>query len=467
MKLIGYQILTFVTIFFFAGTRESLADDLFDSNWASLPKILEQINAPEFPDSDFNITEFGAKPGKEIDSLPAISKAIAQCNQSGGGKVVVPPGEWFAKGPIHLKSNVNLHISEGATIFFSNDPQDFLPVVFTRFEGTEVMSYSPLIYAFEQENIAITGKGTVDGQAANGKWWNWKGRWGGGATKTGWKDGDPNQASSIEILAKMVDDNVPPEKRIFGEGHFLRSSFVQPYRCKNVLIEGITIHRSPMWIIHPVLSTNVTVRGATVDSHGPNNDGCNPESCKNVLIEECFFNTGDDCIAIKSGRNADGRRIGVPSENIVVRNCTMRDGHGGVVMGSEMSGGVKNVFVENCKMDSPHLERAIRLKSNSLRGGYLENMFVRNLEVGVVSDAVFRINLEYWGESGDFLPSVRNVFIEDVKSKKSKYPMYLVGLPEYPIKNLHIRNCEFENASKPSIIEHVNDLTLENVSQPR
>ena len=174
-----------------------------------------------------------------------------------------------------------------------------------------------------------------------------------------------------------------------------------------MLIEGVTFTNSPMWIINPVLCENVTVRGVTVDSHGPNNDGCDPESCRNVLIEDCVFDTGDDCIAIKSGRNADGRRIGVPSENIIIRDCQMKDGHGGVVLGSEMSGGIRNVFVENCEMDSPNLDRAIRLKSNSLRGGYLENLFVRNVKVGQVADAVVRINLNYDKDRGEHPPTVR------------------------------------------------------------
>jgi polygalacturonase len=265
----------------------------------------------------------------------------------------------------------------------------------------------------------------------------------------------------------MAEAVTPADERVFGEGKRIRPNFLQPYRCKNVLIEGITITNSPMWLTHPVLCENVTVRGVTALSHGPNNDGCNPESCRNVLIEECNFDTGDDCIAIKSGRNADGRRIAAPSENIIVRNCNMKDGHGGVVLGSEMSGGIRNVFVENCRMSSPELERAIRLKSNSLRGGYLENMFVRNVEVGEVSDAVVRINLEYASDRGEHFPQVRNIFIENVTSQKSRHPLYLVGLPERPIQNVSIKNCSFANASHPSVIEHVQLLRLDDYNQPR
>src|ERR1043165_6238828 len=197
----------------------------------------------------------------------------------------------------------------------------------------------------------------------------------------------------------MGDQGLPVAKRVFGEGDFLRPNFIQPYRCRNVLIEDVSIVRSPMWEIHPALCTNVTVRGVKISSHGPNNDGCDPESCRDVLIENCVFDTGDDCIAIKSGRNNDGRRVAVASENLIVRNCTMKDGHGGVVIGSEISGDCRNVFVENCKMDSPNLERALRFKSNAQRGGVLENIFMRNVEIGRVAEAVLTIDLIY--EEGD------------------------------------------------------------------
>ena len=260
----------------------------------------------------------------------------------------------------------------------------------------------------------------------------------------------------------MGEDNVPPRERIFGEGHKLRPNFVQPYRCKNLLIEGVTFTNSPMWIINPVLCENVTVRGVTVNSHGPNNDGCDPESCRNVLIDKCFFDTGDDCIAIKSGRNADGRRIGVPSENFIIRGCTMRDGHGGVVLGSEMSGGIRNVFVEDCDMESPNLDRAIRLKSNTMRGGYLENLYVRNIRVGQVADAVVRINLNYDKDRGDHPPAVRNIFISGVTSEKSKYAFYFAGLDDSKIENVVIENCTFRNVQKPSVFQNVVDVTLEN-----
>ncbi len=256
----------------------------------------------------------------------------------------------------------------------------------------------------------------------------------------------------------MGEDGVPASDRRFGADHHLRPNFVQPYGCHNVLIEGVTFANSPMWILNPVLCQNVTIRGVTVSSHGPNNDGCDPDSCRDVLIEKCTFDTGDDCIAIKSGRGADGRRIGVPSENIIIRGCQMKDGHGGVVLGSEMSGGIRNVFVEDCKMGSPNLVRAIRLKSNSSRGGYLENLFVRNLRVSEVKEAVVRINLQYDKDRGTHYPSVRNIQLQNITSDKSKRPFYFVGLPKAKITNVLIEDCTFEDVSQPSVFEYTDDV---------
>ncbi|HYO25189.1 MAG TPA: glycoside hydrolase family 28 protein [Lacipirellulaceae bacterium] len=419
--------------------------------WHMLDAILADIKPPSFPERDFPITAHGAVEGGKQDCREAVAKAIQACHSAGGGRVVVPAGKWLVAGPIHLKSHVNLHLAEGAHVLFSPTFSDYLPNVLARFEGTEVMNYSPLIYALDQENIAITGSGTLDGQASAENWWGWK---------TGGSDGDAGK------LIAMADKGIPPEQRVFGAGYHLRVNFIQPYRCKNLLIEGVHIVRSPMWEINPVLCKNVTVRGVSISSHGPNNDGCNPESCNGVLIENCTFDTGDDCIAIKSGRNADGRRLATPSENIVIRGCTMKDGHGGVTLGSEMSGGIRNVFVEDCYMSSPNLDRAIRLKSNSRRGGYLENLFVRNIEVGEVKEAVLHIDLRYMKETGDFNPTVRNIYLENVSSKKSEHPLYLLGIEAAPIDNVVITNCRFENADKPSVLEFVDSLLLRNVTQP-
>jgi polygalacturonase len=414
--------------------------------WDAVPGIVARIRQPKFADRDFNITNYRAAADGKSDCKPAIDKAIAACIAAGGGRVVIPPGVWFVRGPIHLKSGVNLHLVKGATVRFSTIPTDYLPTVLTRFESNEVMNFSPLIYAHNQENIAITGSGTFDGRAGKKTWWDWK--------SSGRKDS--------ESLRQMGEENVPANDRVFGGVHQLRPNFVQPHSCRNVLIEGVTFVNSPMWILNPVLCQNVTIRGVTVSSHGPNNDGCDPESCRDVLIEKCTFDTGDDCIAIKSGRDADGRRIGVPSENIMIRGCEMKDGHGGVVLGSEMSGGIRNIFVEDCVMDSPNLERAIRLKTNSRRGGYLENLFVRRVRVGQVKEAVVRINLQYDKDRGEHYPIVRNIHLQNVTSEKSGRPFYFVGLENAKISNVVIEDCTFKNAAQPSVFENVEEVRLHN-----
>ena len=426
-----------------------------DTSDSEQTAILRRIQAPSFPKKDFDITRYGAKAGGADDCTESIRKAIAACAAAGGGRVVVPAGI-FLTGAIHLDSNVNLHVSDGATLRFSPDPAHYLPVVYTRWEGTECMNYSPLIYAFGKTNIAVTGAGTLDGGSDEAHWWNWKG----GARRTG-----PNQNEDRNALVASADRNVPVAERVYGAGHYLRPNFIQPYRCTNVLLEGFTVKNSPMWELNPVLCTNVTVRGVSIDTHGPNNDGCDPESCTDVLIENCTFNTGDDCIAIKSGRNADGRRVNVPCSNLIIRNCDMKDGHGGVSIGSEVSGGIRNVFVENCRMSSPSLQRALRIKTNSHRGGAIENIYFRNVTVGQVAEAVIEVDFFYEeGEGGPFKPVVNNVVVSDVTSTKSKYGLYLRGYKSAPIRGLTVSKCTFENAAKDNLIENVESVKMSGVT---
>src|SRR5262245_46536115 len=429
--------------------------DMRATGWATVRAILARIKAPKFPARDFNIANCGAVADGTSDSTEAIRKAIAACNAAGGGRVVVPAGI-FLTGAIHLKSNVNLYLSDGATLKFSTDPEKYLPVVYTRFEGTECMNYSPLIYAFEQENIAVTGSGTLDGSASDQNWWKWTRR----------SEGTEALArASVRKLLDFGERGVPVKDRIFGKGEYLRPNFIQPYRSRNILIEGIKITNSPMWEIHPVLSTNITVRKVQISSHGPNNDGCNPESSRDVLIEDCVFDTGDDCIAIKSGRNNDGRRIGVPSENIIVRNSTMKDGHGGVVMGSEISGGVRNVFVEGCKMDSPNLERALRFKSNAVRGGVVENIFMRNVEIGRVAEAIVTVDFLYeTGPNGPHKPIVRNVTVENVQSASSPRVLWIAGFAGATIDNISFSNCTFRGVEASEQVEHAGSISFKNVT---
>ncbi len=426
------------------------------AGWARVDAILARIVPPVFPDRGFDITKYGAAGDGAKLCTDAFRQAVAACAQAGGGRVVVPAGR-FLTGAIRLKSGVDLHVSEGATIAFSREPKDYLPVVFTRWEGVELMNYSPFIYAHGERNIAVTGKGTLDGQAGPNDWWPWKGA----------RDLPP-EATQLAARARLLDmaaRGVPVAERVFGDGSKLRPNFIQPYRCQNVLIDGVTIVNSPMWEIHPVLCTNVTVRHVVINSHGPNNDGCDPESCRDVLIEGCTFDTGDDCIALKSGRNEDGRRVNVPIENVVVRGCIMKDGHGGVVIGSEASGGARHIFAEKCWMNSPNLDRALRIKTNSVRGGYIEHVYMRDCVVGEVAEAVVTVNLFYEeGDKGKFPPPVRDIEVRNVTSRKSQYGLLLRGYAHTPIRDVRIIDCTFDNVAKDDIVEGVTGLTLTNVS---
>jgi polygalacturonase len=443
-----------------SASRSRATDTGSQEAWDRAADIARHIRPPSFPDRVFDITKFGAAPdGSRVTS--AIARAIDACAKAGGGRVVVPAGR-FVTGAIHLQSNVNLHLEADAVLAFDTDPASY-PLVFTRWEGIELMNYSPLIYARRQKNIAITGKGLLDGQGSDRHWWSWKGPWG-GTTPYGWTEGMPDQRPARRKLFQMAEEQVPVEKRVFGDGSLLRPPLVQPYDCENVLIEGIRLRNSPFWTIHPVLCRNVTLRNVRVDGHGPNNDGVDPESVDHMLIEDCSFDTGDDCIAVNSGRNADGRRLATPSQNILVRNCRMKEGHGGVVVGSQISGGARWVFAETCQMDSPDLWYAIRFKNNALRGGLLENFYYRDIEVGQVGRAAITCDFNYEeGANGAFVPRLRHVVVERLRVKHAVRVLDSQGLPHAPVGNLTLRDCEFGGVTLPSIVKHTNAVNLENV----
>lgn len=410
--------------------------------WVELyPEIEKAIQAPTFRDKDYPIFKYGKKSNTEgYLYTELINKVIDRCSKEGGGRVVIPAGTWLT-GPITLKSNVNLHLEEGATLLFTSDLKEY-PIVRTRWEGVDCYNYQPMVYAFEQENIAITGKGTLDGGGKFENWWRMC-----GARHFGWEEGIVSQKIGRPILLEWNEKGVPVEQRRLGDGYGMRVQLVNPMMCKNVLIEGVTMLRSPFWVIHPALCDNVIVRNVHVQNEGPNGDGCDPDACKNVLIEGCYFDTGDDCIAIKSGRNRDGRD-GRPSENIIVRNCRMKNGHGGVVIGSEISGGYRNLFVENCQMDSPLLDRVIRIKTNNCRGGIIENVYVRNVEVGECKEAVLKINLIYDPKeicNRAYAPIVRNVYLDNVTCKKSKYGVYIDAYDDRcNVYNVEVKNSSFD-----------------------
>jgi len=425
----------------------STAQPAHAAGWDDMRQILDRIRAPVFPRKDFPAARYGATADGRTDCSAAIARAIEACSQAGGGRVVLPKGVCLA-GPIHLKSNVNLFLPAGTTVAFTTDPARYLPAARSRWEGTELMNYAALVQAYGQENIAVTGEGTLDGGAGPEHWWPW--------TKSA--------AADRNALVEMGARDTPVEERVFGQGHFLRPSLFQPRDSRNVLIEGVTVKNSPMWQITPLYCSNVIIRGVRIVGHGPNNDGCDPDSCTDVLIDNCSFDTGDDCIAIKSGRNRDGRRVACPTENVVIRGCRMKDGHGGVTIGSEMSGGVRNVFVEDCRMDSPNLNQAMRFKTNAQRGGVIENVYFRNLAVGEVSGAVLQIDCLYEeGANGPERPVVRNIEVRNVSSRKSRYALDLRGLAASPIRDVRLADCDFQNAAQPNVVENVTGLECTNV----
>jgi len=428
--------------------------------WELAAVIESEIKTTSFRTDTFNIVDFGAQViDTTLLNTEAINAAIKMCNSASGGVVLIPDGTWLT-GPINLLSNVNLHLSDNAKLLFSIDYAQYLPPVLTRWEGMDCYNIHPLIYAIEANNIAITGKGTIDGQASNDTWW-----WMNGNTNYGWKDGMNSQnLSGRPLLLSYEQDQTPVEERIFGIEGALRPQLINLYRCNTVLIENVTIKNSPFWVIHPVMTDSFILRGVTIMSKGPNSDGCDPESCSDVLIEDCFFDTGDDCIAIKSGRNNDGRKWNIPSKNIIVRNCRMAAGHGGVVVGSEISGGFSNLFVENCEMDSPDLLRVIRIKTSLCRGGVIENVNVRNVKVGICSEAVLKINLKYDPEepcARDFPPFVRDVTLENVTSEGSNYGIYIVGLDEsVNVSDITVKDCSFNGVKEGNSISGAKGLKL-------
>ena len=419
-------------------------------------QIEKSIQAPQISGKDYLVTKFGAKAtNTAIVNQQAIQKAIDKCSKNGGGRVIIPAGQTILTGAISLKSHVNLCIEEGAVLQFVYEPELY-PIVETSWEGLECFNLSPCIYAFKQTDIAITGKGTIDGSGSKETWWPWC-----GSSIFGWKEGMLSQKTEArprllkngEDGIPMYDENGQPSpERVFTAKDRLRPQLVSFNKCERILIEDVTMLRSPFWVIHPVHSTDIIVRGVKMINDGPNGDGCDPECCDRVLIENCYFSTGDDCIAIKSGRNRDGRERNMPSKNIIIRNCRMKDGHGGVVIGSEISGGCQNVYAHDCVMDSPDLDRVLRIKTNSCRGGVIENINLRDIKVGQCGEAVIKINLDYEHNEiccRGYNPIVRNINIENITCEKSKFGTLIIALDTIcNVYDVNIKNCSFNGVAQ-------------------
>lgn len=395
---------------------------------------------PVFPDRSVRITDFGAEEGGKAKNTDAINKAIENLSGKGGGKVVVPKGKWLT-GPIVLLSNINLYLEEGAELLFSQDFDDYLPAVLTNWEGSEVYSYQPFIYAVNQKNIAITGKGILNGQ---GKPW-WEQRTNGDAFR-----------NSNDLLQQMNEDEIPLSERRFGSlEKYLPPVFFGPLHCKNVLLEGVTFKYGAFWTINPSFCNNLIVRRLYVLTNGeygdtPNGDGINPNSCQNVLIEYNTLDTGDDCITIKAGRNKDGRRIGIPCKNILIRHNKGLQGHGGIVIGSEMSGGVENLYAHDCEFYGT--DRAIRIKTARGRGGYVRNCWFKDIVADTIEREAIRINMMYTGgdrlpkqEVNEGTPVIENIHYENIRCQYSKRNIIqIIGIPEMPVRNVFFKNINLE-----------------------
>lgn len=575
-----------------------LAATMIEDPWQKAQDIVDRLAKPlKFRAADYRITDFGAvtcelKKVKawisfeEQDNLstpvanakdiyPAITQAIKACHEAGGGRVLVPAGNWYCAGPIVLLSNVNVHLQKGAHIYFSNNPEDYAKygsfdcgpngkLVISRWQSNDCLNFSPMVYAYGQDNIALTGddwSSILDGQGGvpfdeNGDcWWTWKGKQKtinsvGQNTTPNYKHGKRSEntvnelnLSNLEKIAPQLDEKqrlriqgdndkwrvdanylpslseagVPLGKRVFGMGHNLRPPMIQFISCTNVLMQGYQVNHTPFWQHHPVHCRNVVIRNVMAKSHGPNSDGFDPEACDHVLVESCTFDSGDDCIAIKAGKNLD-TQYG-PSQNIVIQNCTMQSGHGAVTLGSEMAGGIQNVYAQNLLFENINwatnpLNTAIRLKTNMNRGGYLKNFFVRNINipngvqtspsfytslpgspiqsktVATAAGAVITFDCDYAPVSDNVRtrpPVVTNVHISNVKvgnvtTKNGKFSCFqaivILGPVAsdyngeeknpviFPVTNVTISDCQFGtpvNAASPLYLYNVKGLELKNV----
>jgi polygalacturonase len=407
---------------------------------AKADSIVNRIQLPVIPPFQINVLQLGAKGDSVSNNKAVFDKAMAWCKKNNGGTIIVPKGIYKINGPIHFVSNVNLKLEKGAKIKFSDKPEDYLPMVLTSWEGTMLYNYSPLIYAYECTNIAITGEGTIDGE--------------GGKT---WKSFKAKEEAGKKLSREMNHNTIPLKDRKLGEGYFLRPQMIQFFNCKNILVENIRIENSPFWCLHLLKSQSITVRGVSYKSLNYNNDGIDPEYAKDVLIENVTFDNGDDNVAIKAGRDHEGRaNATTPSENIVIRNCNFKGLHG-VVIGSEMSAGVQNVYVENCKTVG-YLKRGIYLKTNADRGGFIRNVFVRNVQLDEVEDCLY-ITANYHGEGSGFQSEILNVSFSDISCNKATASGIVIqGFPDKKIRNISLNNIDIkwaQNAISSTNAENV------------
>tara|TARA_B100000941_G_C28506814_1_gene557886 strand:- start:1833 stop:3266 length:1434 start_codon:yes stop_codon:yes gene_type:complete len=430
-------------------------------NWEQEVKSkTTSISVPLVKDKIYNLSKH-----KEEITTSVIQKFINTCSSNGGGKVIIPSGEYNNIGKIELKSNVWLHFEKGVVINFSTNKEDFLPMILTSWEGNDVYNFSSFIHAEGQNNIAITGDAILNGNGSKSLWWNWKDK------SLPVSERQENHPDIRPRLLKQNRDKVPVNERKYGIESKLRPYFMTLRKCKNVHIKGITLTNSPMWNIHPLMSENIIIDSVTIISpnNSPNTDGINPESSKNILIQNCTISVGDDCIAIKSGRNNDGRSRNMPSEDIYIRNCTFANGHGGVVIGSELSGGVRNVIVENCNMSSPNLLRALRIKSNEYRGAFVKNIIMRDVKIDTIGGPIVGINMDYKSYSNEktsekYHTLCDEILVENITCNFANQGWLINGSKYLPIDNVTFKNWDIRSVKYGIHNKNVNRVQLNNIN---
>lgn len=422
------------------------------------PFAMPPVTAPDFADCPmFPITDHGASQQDQSATQAALATAIAAAHKAGGGTVLVSAGTW-PTGPVHLKSNVNLHLAEGATLLFSDNPADYLPAVQTSWEGIECFNYSPLIYALEAENVAITGSGTL--RAKLDRWSEWYAR-------------PPAHMQALVALYTMARTGVPIKQRQMAVGNNnMRPHFLQFNRCKRVLVEGVSIEGSPFWTIHPLLCRDVTIRAVSVRAHGHNNDGVDPEMSENVLIENCSFDQGDDAISVKSGRDMDAWRLAVPCRNVVVRNCRILNGHQLLAVGSELSAGIENIWVDNCHFTGDGkgadgwavpIANLLFVKTNERRGGFVRNIHMSQITATTIEGSVLGVETDVLYQWRTLLPTyerrltpIEGLHVSNVAVQKAGHICRILGEAEQPVSDVRLTHVRVAKViGEPTLLQNV------------
>lgn len=407
----------------------------------SAPFAMPVIAIPDFSASPrFPITDFGADQRDQRKTSTAIAAAITAANAAGSGIVVIPPGIW-PTAKIHLKSNVNLHVAKDATLLFSEHPADYLPPVLSSWEGLECYNYSPLVYAFDCDNVAITGEGKL--KAKLDVWREWYKR-------------PTAHMDALVALYKLAAREAPVAERQMTTGEAnLRPQFIQFNRCRHVLVEDVNIEDSPFWVLHPLLCRDVVVRRVKIRAHGHNNDGVDPEMTQNVLIEDCVFDQGDDAISVKSGRDRDAWRLGVPSKNIVMRNCRIKNGHQLIAIGSELSAGIENVLVDNCHFDASDsaaastINNLLYVKTNERRGGYVRNIYMSNVSATKVAGGVLCVETDVLYQWKNLVPTyerrltpIEGLHVSNITVGEATFVCRVKAEWEMPVKTVTLDNIK-------------------------